>query len=200
MRRADRKTPSTGIPTAPKRPPAAYTAEQRERMQRGLRILARMIVRAHLRRESPMPSLAPPSDGGPGVDLLREPARAFDLPRLPVASGHRFASSPIPQNSLKRNALQGIMFGEFLLDNGLLVHCPRRKSFDHKETGNAGAGQTHGEGQPAGSQPRHRQLRARPPAQARAEADRREPGRVPPHPCGATWNGATPGAPCPPPS
>ncbi|MDE2780751.1 MAG: hypothetical protein OXI91_13910 [Chloroflexota bacterium] len=30
----------------------AYSANQREWMQRGLRILARMIVRAHLRREA----------------------------------------------------------------------------------------------------------------------------------------------------
>ena len=38
-------------PSSPKKSSTAYTAEQRERMQRGLRILARMIVRAHLRRE-----------------------------------------------------------------------------------------------------------------------------------------------------
>ena len=67
MRRADRKTPSTGILTSPNRPPAAYTAEQRERIQRGLRILARMIVRAHLRREASRAASALPeplSDSG----------------------------------------------------------------------------------------------------------------------------------------
>ncbi|MCY4527861.1 MAG: hypothetical protein OXD46_02365 [Chloroflexi bacterium] len=52
MRRADRKKPSTHVPTSPKRPSAAYTAKQREQMQRGLRILARMIVCAHFRREA----------------------------------------------------------------------------------------------------------------------------------------------------
>jgi len=33
------------------RRPVEYTAEQRERMRRGLRILARIIARAHLRRQ-----------------------------------------------------------------------------------------------------------------------------------------------------
>ncbi len=52
MRRADREKTSTRDPSSPKSATAAYTAEQQERMQRGLRILARMIVRAHLRREA----------------------------------------------------------------------------------------------------------------------------------------------------
>ena len=43
MRMADRKSTSTGIPSSPKKSPADDTPEQRERMQRGLRILARMI-------------------------------------------------------------------------------------------------------------------------------------------------------------
>ena len=52
MRKADRKGTSTRIPGSPKKSSTAYSAQQRERMQRGLRILARMIVRAHLRREA----------------------------------------------------------------------------------------------------------------------------------------------------
>ena len=51
------------------------------------------------------------------------------------------------------------MFGEFLLDNGMLIHCPRRKYFDYKEPGNAGAGRGHGDEQ-ADSQVRHLPLRA----------------------------------------
>ena len=52
MRRADRERTSTGNPNSPKSSTAAYTTEQRQRMRRGLRILARMIVRTHLRREA----------------------------------------------------------------------------------------------------------------------------------------------------
>ena len=59
MRRTDRKGTSERIPGSPKQAPTAYTAEQRERMQAGLRILARMIARAHLRRESSRAGLAP---------------------------------------------------------------------------------------------------------------------------------------------
>ena len=51
MRRAGRKKP-TCSPASPKRTAAAYTAEQREQLRRGLRILARMIVRAYLRGET----------------------------------------------------------------------------------------------------------------------------------------------------
>jgi len=59
MRRADRIRTSTRIPSSPKKSSTAYTAEQRERMQRGLRILARMIVRAHLRQEASRAGPAP---------------------------------------------------------------------------------------------------------------------------------------------
>ena len=65
MRRADRKRTSTRIPGSPKKSSTAYTAEQRDQMQRGLRILARMIVRAHLRREV---SCAGPSPQEPPTD------------------------------------------------------------------------------------------------------------------------------------
>jgi len=43
-----------------------YTAKQRETMQQGLRILARIIARAHLKRQSSLPESAPspePRDG-----------------------------------------------------------------------------------------------------------------------------------------
>ena len=44
MRSANESNPSTN------RRATAYTAEQRETLRRGLRIIARMIARAHLRR------------------------------------------------------------------------------------------------------------------------------------------------------
>ena len=59
MRRADRRTPSERNPTAPPGSSTAYTTAQREQLQRGLRILARMIVRAHLRRQASRPGAAP---------------------------------------------------------------------------------------------------------------------------------------------
>ena len=52
MQRANGKRPSTSVPPMSKRSSTAYSAEQRERLQHGLRILARMIVRAHLCREA----------------------------------------------------------------------------------------------------------------------------------------------------
>ena len=52
MRRANRKKHSRCVSTSPKRSPAAYTPKQRAQLRHGLRILARMIVRAHLRRQA----------------------------------------------------------------------------------------------------------------------------------------------------
>ena len=60
MRETNGKNPS------PDRRAAAYTAEQRAQLSQGLRILARMIVRAHLRGEIPRaasPSQPPESEG-----------------------------------------------------------------------------------------------------------------------------------------
>ena len=51
MRGADRKRPPESDTTPPKGTSAVYTAEQRAQWRRGLRILARMMVRAHLRGE-----------------------------------------------------------------------------------------------------------------------------------------------------
>ena len=52
LRRANGKKPPKSVTTSAKRPSTAYTPKQREQLQRGLRILARMIVRAHLRQEA----------------------------------------------------------------------------------------------------------------------------------------------------
>ena len=64
MRDTNGKSKSTRISGTTKKSSANYTPEQRERMQQGLRILARMIARAHLRREAPTAGSAayePPS-------------------------------------------------------------------------------------------------------------------------------------------
>ena len=55
---AGRKTPRG---TSPQR-----TAHEREQMQTGLRILARMIARAHLSREAERAAQEPPPDQGAG--------------------------------------------------------------------------------------------------------------------------------------
>ena len=52
MRKAGRKRTSTRIPGSPWNLSAAHTAEQRAQMQAGLRILARIIARAHLSRQA----------------------------------------------------------------------------------------------------------------------------------------------------
>ena len=59
MRRADRKKPTCSA-SSPRGMPTRYTAAQREQLQRGLRILARMIARAHLRREAPRAASSQP--------------------------------------------------------------------------------------------------------------------------------------------
>ena len=64
MRSADRRGTSTRIPSSPKDSSAAHTAGQRAQMQAGLRILARIIVRAHLRRQASGATPAPPPDQG----------------------------------------------------------------------------------------------------------------------------------------
>ena len=53
---AGRKTPERACPD--------HTAQERERMQTGLRILARIIARAHMRREADRADLSPPPDRG----------------------------------------------------------------------------------------------------------------------------------------
>ncbi len=62
MRRSGRKRMSTRIPDSPGNLSAAHTAEQRAQMQAGLRILARMIARAHLRQRASGAAPAPPQD------------------------------------------------------------------------------------------------------------------------------------------
>ena len=49
--------------TAPNSSPAVYTAGRREQLRHGLRILARMIVRAHLRRTVPEPPSEAAAEG-----------------------------------------------------------------------------------------------------------------------------------------
>ena len=49
-RRRREKSSSQEAPSTPKSP--QYTARQREQMRKGLRILARVIVRAHLRKQA----------------------------------------------------------------------------------------------------------------------------------------------------
>ena len=53
MRSANERNPSTNCRTT------AYSAEERETLRRGLRILARMIARAHLRRQEARSAAAP---------------------------------------------------------------------------------------------------------------------------------------------
>ena len=57
---------TTCVPTSPKPPAVAYTPKQREQLQRGLRILARVIVRAHLQGEA---SRAAPTPPEPPLDM-----------------------------------------------------------------------------------------------------------------------------------
>ena len=62
MSRANGKTQAKGIPESPKGSPLAYTPDPEEQLRRGLRILARMIVRAHLRCEAPAEAASAPPD------------------------------------------------------------------------------------------------------------------------------------------
>ena len=66
MRKAGRERTSTRNPSSSKKSSPAYTPRQREQLQRGLRILARMILRAHLRREAPQGKPVPTQDRRPG--------------------------------------------------------------------------------------------------------------------------------------
>ena len=59
MRSDNGRNSSTNRRATAERGSAACTAEQRERMRRGLRILARIIARAHLRRQASGPGAAP---------------------------------------------------------------------------------------------------------------------------------------------
>ena len=52
MRSANGENPPTNRRATAKRGSLTYSPEQRETMRRGLRILARMIARAHLRRQA----------------------------------------------------------------------------------------------------------------------------------------------------
>ena len=58
MRSENRRNSLKNRKASAERGSAEYTAEQREQMQRGLRILARIIARAHLRRQASQPGVA----------------------------------------------------------------------------------------------------------------------------------------------
>jgi len=60
--RENRKSGTAGSNTSRGTSPQ-HTAEERERMQTGLRILARMIASAHLRRQAPGGESAPLDQG-----------------------------------------------------------------------------------------------------------------------------------------
>ena len=59
MRSANGKKPPTNRRTTVRRGSATHSAEERETVRRGLRILARMIARAHLRRHESRSGVAP---------------------------------------------------------------------------------------------------------------------------------------------
>ena len=59
MRSANGENPPTNRRATAKRGSPTYSPEQRETMRRGLRILARMIARAHLRRQAARSVTAP---------------------------------------------------------------------------------------------------------------------------------------------
>ena len=61
MRSGNGRNLSTNRKAPAGRCSAVHTVEQRERMRRGLRILARIIARAHLRRQASRASAAPES-------------------------------------------------------------------------------------------------------------------------------------------
>ena len=65
MRRDNGRNPQASCRATAERGSPAYSAEQRETMRRGLRILARVIARAHLRRQSSRSGAAPepPTNG-----------------------------------------------------------------------------------------------------------------------------------------
>ena len=59
MRRANGGNPLTNRRATAKRGSPTHSAEERETVRRGLRILARMIARAHLRRQASRSGAAP---------------------------------------------------------------------------------------------------------------------------------------------
>ena len=68
MRSANGWTPPTDRQNSAERGSPSYSAEQRETVQRGLRLLARIIARSHLRRQASLAETAPdtPRDGKAG--------------------------------------------------------------------------------------------------------------------------------------
>lgn len=69
-----RKAVSGTIATTANADPRAGTAAQRRKMRQALRLLARMIARAHLRRQHPVPQRSGHRIRGLAVEPLPEPA------------------------------------------------------------------------------------------------------------------------------
>lgn len=68
MRSANGRNPSTNRRATAEVTSPPYSAEQRETLRRGLRILARIIARAHLRRQASQSGTVqePPAEGEDG--------------------------------------------------------------------------------------------------------------------------------------
>ena len=77
--------------THPVDAPPVYTAGQRATMRRGLRLLARIIARAHLRRQAARTNAAapgPPTEREPGGKQTSEPASQLAVgPCVKVSCG-----------------------------------------------------------------------------------------------------------------
>ena len=129
-----------------------YTPRQRETMQKGLRIMARIIARTHLggkqtgatrprqvRRRKVNPGSEPSLQPAPPLRHQRCAGIPFALPHMqrwspkrPFHKG-RLPGPAIPQNCLQNNVLQGITGNRFLPNNGVLVHCHGRDQIDNNQ-------------------------------------------------------------------
>ena len=136
----NRRKTRTGSKGSALAEPPVCTAGQRETVREGLRILARVIAGAHLRREASQATQEPRCRrrvGKMAVSPCLFPAadpyvRTNELYRSASVSAHRFASSSIPQNCQKCYAFRGITSEQFLLDNGMLNRRPKGKSMQIK--------------------------------------------------------------------
>ena len=64
MGKGDGKTTSMRIQSSPGSSSAAHAAKQRERFQQGLRILVRIVARAHMGRQASQATLDPDQRAG----------------------------------------------------------------------------------------------------------------------------------------
>ena len=106
MRKSGRERTTTHRPISPKKSPAAYTAKQREQLQRGLRILARMIVRAHLRREASRAEPPPPeptADNWPLAEPLMRSSASATFRAFPWSQA--ILARPAPYHKIRPNVI-----------------------------------------------------------------------------------------------